>query len=899
MKWSLGFLVGVFILTFMSVLFGWGNDHVSAESVWAAGDAKLESRYPRDTAKIFTATCGSTVMDIKVANVSGSYRACMYGEPSGTRVARYQKYQGGTPILTISFPSENYFYVVRDVCRYDVSCVYSQETDTLFYLDNRGTLGYDLLAYKNFSKNLKREFDPSTGGYYYTLNSGGAVRLNSGIQANLPVINMAVSKTGRWVALEYRGYGLVRIDAKDYTQKRVYAYTTENIRYEFSVTSDGEAIAGFADGAMPFIVAVNDTCGDYVRSGMGSTMPYYAEYCKTTTLSPQEYLTVPDYMFVTSGEFVDADRLHVNVGTRGGLNDVFVYAPASLINQDSRAVEYIALGDSFSSGEGEVKDSYYIDGTNSSPHTCHVSNRSYPYVISSIPLVGQRMNVACSGAVMDDILGTPKYNGQGGRLAGLEASDALLKTKAAVANSSRGIVPQIDYIKHYKPRHITIGIGGNDAGFMGKLKGCLSPGTCEWAKPGANRSAVAKEIDALSQKYSLTIDKLKQTSPESELVMVGYPQIISTEKAAKCDFVIGSLLDYDERLFISRSIERINSVIESVASDKSVVYKSIAASYSGHKLCEETNTPAMNGVRLGDDFSPVGSMPNLKIIGAESFHPTPYGHSLAAATIDGGVPITQFRSTMVDDYWGEQNSDGFRYALLNPGSINNADRGEDYTITVPDGTLAPGSKVSVSIQGKGDDSIEFTVEDSGGLNLKVRLPDVITAPVETIYIKGQTSSGEMVTLYEIVNINASLSDDPVNNDNPVAGDNSSGIIPVISSGSGGIGGAVIRSGVRLGKVPSPYPVNFTAGAGLGSLDFFANTGRTLDLNAGFGTKVNPDIKTEPSQVNSSKDSGDSHKTNNLSANWWVVVSVVFVFTMVAIFIAIWLLVRRRNAVSSL
>src|SRR6185436_7437328 len=52
--------------------------------------------------------------------------------------------------------------------------------------------------------------------------------------------------------------------------------------------------------------------------------------------------------------------------------------------QTQTKVTYLAMGDSFASGEGDTKGgTYYEPGTDVEKNKCHLSQRSYPYLVSN------------------------------------------------------------------------------------------------------------------------------------------------------------------------------------------------------------------------------------------------------------------------------------------------------------------------------------------------------------------------------------------------------------------------------------------------------------------------------------------------------------------------------------
>ena len=74
---------------------------------------------------------------------------------------------------------------------------------------------------------------------------------------------------------------------------------------------------------------------------------------------------------------------------------------ATAAGQQTTGFEYLALGDSFASGEGAYQ---YKAATDLTSNKCHISQRSYPYLISSVLGYGQYESIACSGAVIEDIV---------------------------------------------------------------------------------------------------------------------------------------------------------------------------------------------------------------------------------------------------------------------------------------------------------------------------------------------------------------------------------------------------------------------------------------------------------------------------------------------------------------
>lgn len=192
---------------------------------------------------------------------------------------------------------------------------------------------------------------------------------------------------------------------------------------------------------------------------------------------------------------------------------------------DRRNVKYLALGDSFSSGEGDTDKNpatgrkYYRQWTDvkedkakgAPKEKCHVSTRSYPYKLANWMGLGSGpsaawASVACSGATVYDMNwdNSGGYEGQDsplGRLHGYDNKGTL--QKMALNEMIPGRVKQIEFVKKYQPKVITLTAGGNDVDFGGKIRSCVDPrerrDTCDWAK---------KDMDTLGSQIKGQFDRL-------------------------------------------------------------------------------------------------------------------------------------------------------------------------------------------------------------------------------------------------------------------------------------------------------------------------------------------------------------------------------------------------------
>lgn len=123
---------------------------------------------------------------------------------------------------------------------------------------------------------------------------------------------------------------------------------------------------------------------------------------------------------------------------------------------DISKLTYLALGDSYTSGEGDLeKDAngitHYLPLTDIGSDTCHISSRSYPFLLRDAWGVEPKNmhSVACSGSwLIKDYMADPQtYLGQGDRLSTHE-DDLDTVRQTALEKYIPGRVPQIEFVKN-------------------------------------------------------------------------------------------------------------------------------------------------------------------------------------------------------------------------------------------------------------------------------------------------------------------------------------------------------------------------------------------------------------------------------------------------------------------
>ena len=513
--------------------------------------------------------------------------ACIMGE--NLKVAWYLPRNGGVA-YAISFPFANTYYHL-DICGGMIGCVFAEQTNTFV-----GFSG----VYRNFISKLEVTYQSGVLHYAPRPDSSELSVSQFGGSTFIPQ-TMATSRNGKWALLEVRDYGIFRIDTQTLDIRRVvapgvsYGYGSDP-QIEMTISNDGNTVAIVGTRMSIHVIAINETCGDKPSAEMKTYFTGDSASCTYIPTPSNKYIA--DFrhavrpLFSYDDKTLSFDALSYSVAGRH-------FTLFSDINDRQTQPLYLALGDSFTSGEGEVNDSYYLRGAG---NKCHVSNRSYPFLLG-VSWDITPLSTACSGATMQSARGKSAKIHQPNQLAELESRPIQLAT---------------------------VGIGGNDAGLIGKLKDCLGLDTCKWAGTAEYRHRTAIEIQQLFPhlKDFYADMKVRTLGP---VIVVGYPRIITADE--NCSSPVGLLLNQTERVFMNEAIHYLNQVIQAAATDVGVEYADIEESLNGGELCSTLESPYMNALRIGDDYPDITALPFLKVIGAESFHPKPAAHAKTAMRI--------------------------------------------------------------------------------------------------------------------------------------------------------------------------------------------------------------------------------------------------------------------------
>ena len=290
----------------------------------------------------------------------------------------------------------------------------------------------------------------------------------------------------------------------------------------------------------------------------------------------------------------------------------------------SSAVNYVALGDSYSSGEGNPP---FFAGTDGPTDYCHRSPQAYSEVLGG--LIGSApLFYACSGAVTSDVTSTSK--------------DTELPQL-----QEPGVDPTASLV--------TMTIGGNDAGFSSVLKTCIEQKlkadafnavigpVAVWLGFGQDPScahsdsfvsSVSAQIDNVFLPVKRTEQQLLRTVDpvNTSVIVADYPRLFPVSHDDQNCLGLSIVLTNDDQDFMNGAGDHLDAVLQQAAGEAGVNFVDVRGAFAGHEVCGPAGS-YLNGLSTASGsggsctWSVLGHciIPGIPIVG--SFHPNASGHA--------------------------------------------------------------------------------------------------------------------------------------------------------------------------------------------------------------------------------------------------------------------------------
>jgi len=200
------------------------------------------------------------------------------------------------------------------------------------------------------------------------------------------------------------------------------------------------------------------------------------------------------------------------------------------------SVQYVALGDSYSSGLGAGD---YI----SSSGSCDRSTRAYPEQWAAANAPASFVSVACAGATTADVISS--------QVSALSASTTL----------------------------VSITIGGNDAGFSSVMETCVLSSTSTCVNAVSNAEAfITSQLPAL---LDTTLQIIRVHAPAAKIVVLGYPDLYDLSKSSTC---IG--LSTQDRTALNGGADDLDSALAAAAAKNLDTFADVRSQFATHEICD-------------------------------------------------------------------------------------------------------------------------------------------------------------------------------------------------------------------------------------------------------------------------------------------------------------------------
>jgi lysophospholipase L1-like esterase len=232
-----------------------------------------------------------------------------------------------------------------------------------------------------------------------------------------------------------------------------------------------------------------------------------------------------------------------------------VFAAAAPAATAATGDNYVALGDSYSSGVGT--GSYTLDAA------CKRSMYAYPYLYTQQHPGTSLTFVACSGA---------------------KTSDLLAKQIQAVTTATT---------------LVTVTIGGNDIGFANLIYQC-TVADCSAALDSTTANLESTLGNALDTVYNTVKSR---AASNAKIIVLGYPRVFS---GGSCFGTLG--ITSTEQAKANALADALDKMIAKHAGDDKVTYESAIGPFTGHAVC--SFSPYLNGLNLfntGESYHPTRS----------------------------------------------------------------------------------------------------------------------------------------------------------------------------------------------------------------------------------------------------------------------------------------------------
>jgi hypothetical protein len=611
-------------------------------------------------------------------------------------------------------------------------------------------------SYYSFNRNFTNHLTTTLGGINqnwdgtvsYKINTAPGAMISDAAEHALKLNYgvMGFSNNGRYMVIDAPYVALLRVDTSTGVVTPFgapFTYFNGNLSKIADVAISNDGQFAFVSGQNRLQVYDLSTCASVPSTITGPVT------CDSKNFYSLWTGTVPTASGFGNIGFNDDDTLYGYAHFTSPLSDAKYFITS--YGHSITTHQYLALGDSYSSGEGAYN---YELGTDVHDNKCHLSTLSYPYLISASQSYSTFHSVACSGATSDNVInGVPRYPN--------------VPTPNSLGDWMPGTSDQMQKLRLANPNIVTVGIGGNDIDFAGIVRRCTFDfsGTCY-----SSNAERLKLVDLIDNQYANLRNEYQQikgaTKQTAKIYVIGYPQV-ANPSGTHCG---NSFLNTEEIALSNQIVNHLNYVIQQAAIAAGVQYIDVSGALNGHQLCDPASSNiAVNGMTVGQE--------KLHIIGAESFHPNLLGQTLlkkaimnATSNFGTYTPGTPSAAVTPDRTSTSAVALLGTYTTPTSGTISlpvpvselpdtaYKDTGLSFVLNHNHSTLAPNTTYTVTLHSTPTTLGTYTTDASGDLTVSASIPSSVDNGVHLLSITGTNLAGQAVEAYQTIAIGQTEND---------------------------------------------------------------------------------------------------------------------------------------------
>jgi lysophospholipase L1-like esterase len=271
---------------------------------------------------------------------------------------------------------------------------------------------------------------------------------------------------------------------------------------------------------------------------------------------------------------------------------------------------YVALGDSYTA---DVLTGPLPPTTQYVPLFCAQSSTDYPHQVAAALHVATFHDQSCGGATTDDM--TQPQSLYFGEVAG----------------------PQFDALSPATDL-VTLGIGGNDVGFVGDAEQCLNlvptpipgapaglGGSCAAADTAGGVDRISQAIAAAEPKVEAALAGIRQRAPNARILLVNYLDAVPLDGVGCWPLVP---VQDEDMAYLARKFVEMNGMLATAAAAQHVQLVDTFTPTIGHDVCQ------LPTVRDVEGLIPVSLNPPDQNF---PMHPNGAGANAQAAAVEAAI----------------------------------------------------------------------------------------------------------------------------------------------------------------------------------------------------------------------------------------------------------------------